>query len=106
MSRLAGVRARPATGLLAPETEAPVSPPEETHDRTRARLASKVPGEAPAGGDDSTAAHRHATGLVRPARQALAADQLTPAARAVMHEVLADLQRRPRSPPTRQPASH
>jgi len=41
---------------------------------------------------------------VRPARQALAADQLTPAARAVMHEALADLQRRAESPteaPTR-----
>jgi hydrogenase-1 operon protein HyaF len=64
----------------------------------------KVPGEAPAGGDDQLRLIGMPTGLVRPARQALAADQLTPAARAVMHEVLADLQRRAEAPneaPTR-----
>jgi hydrogenase-1 operon protein HyaF len=57
----------------------------------------KVPGEAPAGGDDQLRLIGMPTGLVRPARQALAADQLTPAARAVMHEALADLQRRAES---------
>jgi hydrogenase-1 operon protein HyaF len=44
------------------------------------------------------------TGLVRSARQALAADQLTPASREVLHEVIADLERRksdPHTPPTR-----
>ena len=44
------------------------------------------------------------TGLVRPARQAPADDELTAAARAVMNEVIADLQRRievPDAPPTR-----
>jgi hydrogenase-1 operon protein HyaF len=64
----------------------------------------KVPGEAPAGGDDQLRLIGMPTGLVRPARQALAADQLTPAARAVMHEILADLQRRAEAPteaPTR-----
>ena len=64
----------------------------------------KVPGEAPAGGDDQLRLIGMPTGLVRPARQALAADQLTPAARAVMHEVLGDLQRRAEVPtdlPTR-----
>jgi len=64
----------------------------------------KVPGEAPAGGDDQLRLIGMPTGLVRPARQALAADQLPPAARAVMHEVLADLQRRAEAPteaPTR-----
>jgi len=57
----------------------------------------KVPGEAPAGGDDQLRLIGMPTGLVRPARQALAADQLTPAARAVMPEALADLQRRAES---------
>jgi len=64
----------------------------------------KVPGEAPAGGDDQLRLIGMPTGLIRPARQALAADQLTPAARAVMHEVHADLQRQARTPaavPTR-----
>jgi hydrogenase-1 operon protein HyaF len=64
----------------------------------------KVPGEAPAGGDDQLRLIGMPTGLIRPARQALAADQLTPASRAIMHEVLADLQRQARSPaeaPTR-----
>jgi hydrogenase-1 operon protein HyaF len=64
----------------------------------------KVPGEAPAGGDDQLRLIGMPTGLVRPARQALAADQLTPAARGVMHEMLADLQRQaevPAETPTR-----
>jgi hydrogenase-1 operon protein HyaF len=64
----------------------------------------KVPGEAPAGGDDQLRLIGMPTGLVRPARQALAADQLTAASRAVMHEVLADLQRQATAPaetPTR-----
>jgi hydrogenase-1 operon protein HyaF len=49
------------------------------------------------------------TGLVRPARQLLAADKLTPASRAVVHEVLADLERRvtePDLPPTRIALAH
>jgi hydrogenase-1 operon protein HyaF len=44
------------------------------------------------------------TGLVRAARQALAADQLTLASREVLHQVLDDLERRktePNTPPTR-----
>ena len=44
------------------------------------------------------------TGLVRAARQALAADQLTLASREVLHQVLDDLERRktePSTPPTR-----
>jgi len=64
----------------------------------------KVPGEAPAGGDDQLRLIGMPTGLVRPARQALAADQLTSPARAVMHEVLAVLGRQalsPSDPPTR-----
>jgi hydrogenase-1 operon protein HyaF len=64
----------------------------------------KVPGEAPAGGDDQLRLIGMPTGLIRPARQALAADQLTPASRSVMHEVLADLQRQAKAPaeqPTR-----
>jgi len=64
----------------------------------------KVPGEAPAGGDDQLRLIGMPTGLVRPVRQALAADQLTPAARTVMHTMLADLQRQAQSPaavPTR-----
>jgi hydrogenase-1 operon protein HyaF len=64
----------------------------------------KVPGEAPAGGDDQLRLIGMPTGLVRPARQALAADQLTPPARAVLHEVLADLERQALAPsdlPTR-----
>jgi hydrogenase-1 operon protein HyaF len=64
----------------------------------------KVPGEAPAGGDDQLRLIGMPTGLVRPARQALAADQLTPAARAVLHEMLADLKRQAETPaetPTR-----
>jgi hydrogenase-1 operon protein HyaF len=64
----------------------------------------KVPGEAPAGGDAELRLIGMPTGLVRPARQALAADQLTPAARACMHGIVAELRRRteaPDSPPTR-----
>ena len=54
----------------------------------------KVPGEAPAaGGDDQLRLIGMPTGLVRPARQALAADQLTPAARAVLDRVIAALRR-------------
>jgi len=64
----------------------------------------KVPGETPVtGGDDQLRLIGMPTGLVRPARQALAADQLTPAARAIMHEVVANLRRRAEdaeSPPT------
>jgi hydrogenase-1 operon protein HyaF len=67
----------------------------------------KVSGEAPApaiGGDDQLRLIGMPTGLVRPARQALTADQLTPVARAILDEVVADLRRRidaPDSPPTR-----
>jgi len=64
----------------------------------------KVPGEAPAGGDDQLRLIGMPTGLVRPARQALAADQLTASARTVMHEVLAGLERQALAPaglPTR-----
>lgn len=66
----------------------------------------KVPGEASAAavGDDQVRLIGMPTGLVRPARQALAADQLTPAAREVMDAVVADLRRRiatPAAPPTR-----
>jgi len=64
----------------------------------------KVPGEAPAGGDDPVRLIGMPTGLVRPARQALAADHLTPAARAIMDEAVADLRRRieaPEAPPRR-----
>ena len=64
----------------------------------------QVPGEAPGGGDDKLRLIGMPTGLLRPARQALAADQLTPRARAVMHEVLADLARQALTPselPTR-----
>jgi hydrogenase-1 operon protein HyaF len=64
----------------------------------------KVPGEAPSGGEDQPRLIGMPTGLVRPARQALAVDQLTPAARTILHEVVADLRRRvetPGAPPTR-----
>ncbi|MGB5103750.1 MAG: hydrogenase expression/formation C-terminal domain-containing protein [Steroidobacteraceae bacterium] len=66
----------------------------------------KVPGAAPveAVEDDQLRLIGMPTGLVRPARQALAADQLTPAARAVMEELVADLKRRidaPSAPPRR-----
>ena len=63
----------------------------------------KVPGEALAGSDDSLRLIGMPTGLVRPQRQALAADQMTPAARAKLTEVLDALRRHARSPgaPTR-----
>jgi hydrogenase-1 operon protein HyaF len=58
----------------------------------------KVPSEGPAGGDDQLRLIGMPTGLVRPSRQVLAADQLTPSARAVMHGVLGTLQRMVESP--------
>lgn len=64
----------------------------------------KVPDEAQTGGEDPVRLIGMPTGLVRPARQALAADQLTPDARALMHEIVADLRRRietPDAPPVR-----
>lgn len=66
----------------------------------------KVSGEAPATalGDDQLRLIGMPTGLVRPVRQALAADQLTPAAREVMDAMVADLQSRAAgndAPPTR-----
>jgi hydrogenase-1 operon protein HyaF len=66
----------------------------------------KVSGEAPAAavGDDQLRLIGMPTGLVRPARQAMAADQLTPAAREIMDAVVADLRARignPDAPPTR-----
>jgi len=66
----------------------------------------KVPGEVPAAAvaDDQVRLIGMPTGLVRPARQALAADELTPAAREIMDAVVADLRRRitdPAAAPTR-----
>ena len=64
----------------------------------------RFPGEAPDASEDQLRLIGMPTGLVRPARQALAADQLTPEARAIMHEVIADLRARataPDRPPTR-----
>ncbi len=64
----------------------------------------KVPGESPAGGDDAPRLIGMPTGLVRPPRPAMAAGQLTPAARSILHGVIADLRRRidaPDAPPTR-----
>ena len=64
----------------------------------------KVPGEAPAAGDDPIRLIGMPTGLVRPARQAMAAEQLTAEARAILHHVIADLRRRidePQAPPSR-----
>ena len=65
----------------------------------------KVPGEAPAGaGEDPPRLIGMPTGLVRPARQALAADQLTAMARTRLGDVVADLTRRvedPTAPPRR-----
>jgi hydrogenase-1 operon protein HyaF len=58
----------------------------------------KVPGEAQTGGEDPIRLIGMPTGLVRPARQALAADQLTPDARALMHGIVADLRRRIETP--------
>ncbi len=54
----------------------------------------KVPGDSSAAGDAELRLIGMPTGLLRPSRQALAADQLTPAARSVMDEVLEDLRRR------------
>jgi hydrogenase-1 operon protein HyaF len=63
------------------------------------------PGETPAtAADDSLRLIGMPTGLVRPARQALAADQLTAASRAVVDQVLAELRQRrtnPDLPPAR-----
>jgi len=66
----------------------------------------KVSGEVPQGavGDDQPRLIGMPTGLVRPARQALAADQLTPAGRAILDAVVEDLLQRidmPDAPPKR-----
>ena len=66
----------------------------------------KVPGEVPAAAvaDDQLRLIGMPTGLVRPARHALAADELTPASREIMDAVVDDLRRRittPDAPPTR-----
>jgi hydrogenase-1 operon protein HyaF len=63
----------------------------------------KVPGEAPATVDDQLRLIGMPTGLVRPARAALAADQMTAAARSTLNEVLAALRQHARAPgaPTR-----
>jgi hydrogenase-1 operon protein HyaF len=58
----------------------------------------KVPGELPSGGEEQPRLIGMPTGLVRPARQALAADQLTPAARTMLQDVVADLRARIESP--------
>jgi hydrogenase-1 operon protein HyaF len=58
----------------------------------------KVPGELPTGGEEQPRLIGMPTGLIRPARQALAAEQLTPAARVLMHEVVAELRRRIEAP--------
>jgi hydrogenase-1 operon protein HyaF len=64
----------------------------------------RFPGEVPDASDDQLRLIGMPTGLVRPARQALAADQLAPEGRAIMHEVVADLRARssdPQRPPRR-----
>jgi hydrogenase-1 operon protein HyaF len=66
----------------------------------------KVPGDVPATAvaDDQLRLIGMPTGLVRPVRQALAADQLTPDSREIMDAVVAELRRRietPHAPPTR-----
>jgi hypothetical protein len=64
----------------------------------------RVSGEGTVDTDDQLRLIGMPTGLVRAARQALAADQLTAPSREVLHEVLADLERRktaPDTPPTR-----
>ena len=71
----------------------------------------KVSGAVPAAavGDDQLRLIGMPTGLVRPARQALATDQLTPAAREVMDAVVADLSSRAagtEAPPTRYSLGH
>ena len=58
----------------------------------------KVPGELPTGGEEQPRLIGMPTGLVRPARQVLAAEQLTPAARVLMHEVVAELRSRIEAP--------
>jgi len=66
----------------------------------------KVSGEVPATavGDDQLRLIGMPTGLVRPARQALAADQLTPAAREILDAIVVDLRGRATSPEA--PATH
>ena len=71
----------------------------------------KVPGDAPAGAvaDDQLRLIGMPTGLVRPARQTPADEELSPASRAVMDQVVADLRRRidtPDGPPTRVSLQH
>src|SRR6187431_23953 len=64
----------------------------------------KVPEGAPAESADQLRLIGMPTGLVRSARQLPAEEELTAAARAVVNEVIADLQRRtskPDAPPTR-----
>ncbi len=66
----------------------------------------KVPEDATPGGDDQLRLIGMPTGLVRPARQAMAAEQLTTEARSLLHHVIADLRRRidePAAPPARFP---
>ncbi|MGI9245166.1 MAG: hydrogenase expression/formation protein [Steroidobacteraceae bacterium] len=60
----------------------------------------KVSGDVPAAavGDEQPRLIGMPTGLVRPAREALAADELTPAARAIMDAVVADLRQRVSTP--------
>ena len=71
----------------------------------------KVSGDVPAAavGDDQLRLIGMPTGLVRPVRQALATDQLTPAAREVMDAIVADLGSRAagaEGPPTRYSLGH
>ena len=71
----------------------------------------KVSGDVPATavGDDQLRLIGMPTGLVRPVRQALATDQLTPAAREVMDAIVADLGSRvagAEGPPTRYSLGH
>jgi hydrogenase-1 operon protein HyaF len=64
----------------------------------------KGSGEAPIAGDDAPRLIGMPTGLVRPPRRTSADDHLTAAARAVMQQVIDDLERRieqPDAPPTR-----
>ena len=64
----------------------------------------KVPGESPTAVDDQLRLIGMPTGLVRPPRQAMAAEQLTPAAREILNGIIADLVRRidsPDAPPAR-----
>jgi hydrogenase-1 operon protein HyaF len=58
----------------------------------------KVPGDSPTAGEDPPRLIGMPTGLVRPARQVFAAERLTPAARALMHEVVAELRQRAATP--------